>query len=215
MDHQKITNPDELLELNPEQLFQRLKPLLGQGGLLASSVQLARIKQNLNSVSWELAEQWRLNPRLGDRKVEFAEYLATRLCNQLRALDRKENPHLYDAHGAYQKDRETLDLDDFEQKYFAFHLVSPPSPPAIMADNWRRSLKAAGQNSAIAQPSLAALIHNISEIEAGKTKSPYKLARSQGLSTVDARYQPATAAFTAILDFIADYTATTVPTVTA
>jgi hypothetical protein len=210
MDHRKITNPDELLVLTPEQLFQRLKPLLRKGGLLASTAQLARIKQNLTSISWELAQDWRTTPRLADRKLEFAEYLATRLCNQLRALDRKENPHLYDVHGAYQRDQETGDLDDCDQKYFAFRPVSPPLPPALVTEDWTRSLKEAGQQGAIAQPSIVALVHNIREIETGKTKSPYKLARSQGLSTVDARCQPATGAFTAICDFIDEYTA--VPT---
>jgi hypothetical protein len=67
----------------------------------------------------------------------------------------------------------------------------------------------------IAQPSIAALIQNITNIESGQTKSAYKLAREQGLSTTDARHRPATSAYIAITEFIADYTATTVATAVA
>src|SRR5439155_3998302 len=36
------------------------------------------------------------------REVPFSEYLAARLCLKLLALDREQNPHLYDPHGKYR-----------------------------------------------------------------------------------------------------------------
>jgi hypothetical protein len=207
MDPRRITRPDDLL-ITPEQLAQRLKPLLRKAGLCSTAAQWTRIRQNLNPVCWELALQWKAKPFLGPREVGFGEYLATKLGNTLRALDRDQNPDLYDKHGAYQPEGEPIELDEFNGKYFRF----TPATPAATATNWTQPLTTAGRNAGIAQTSIAALIQLAADLESGKTKSPYKLARAQGLSISDARYQPATSAFIAIGDFINEYTPSTATT---
>jgi hypothetical protein len=206
--HQKITHPDDLLELTPQQLFQRTKPILRTGGLCASTQLLARVRQNLNSVCWELARKWHADPRLGDRELTFGEYLAITLANRLRSLDRKQNRHLYDEHGAYQPNREPVALDELDGKHFSFRPSAPTTADRLTPDTWADSFEQTARNASIAQPSITALIQNIRNIETGTTKTPYKLARAEGLSTTDARYQPATAAFIAINDFIAQYNPT-------
>src|SRR5438105_3080942 len=170
------------------------------------------VKENLDSACWELGQQWRADPRLGGREVEFSEYLATKLCNALRLLDRKQNRHLHDSHGAYQPDREPLEFDEFDGKYFPFVPATPITPEGATAANWTQSLEAAAHNAGIAQPSVAALIQKITNVKTGRIKSPYRLARAEGLTTTAARYQPATGPFIAIHDFIADATPTALAT---
>lgn len=203
--HEKITHPDDLLAVTPEQLFQRTKPILRTSGLCVSDQLLARVRQNLNSVCWELARKWRADPRLSERERPFSEYLAITLANTLRSLDRKQNPHLYDENGAYQPNREPVAVDELDGKYFPFQPSASTTADRLTPDTWADSLEQAARNASIAQPSITALIQNIRNIETGTTATPYKLARAEGLSTTDARYQPATAPFIAMKDFIAEY----------
>jgi len=215
VDHNKLVNPDELLALTSEQLFRRVRPILRAGGLLASSQLLARVRQNLNSVCWELGEKWKANPRHGDRQVAFSEYLAITLSKTLWSFDRKQNRHLYDENGVYQLGREPVVFDEFDAKCFSFRPEASTTPDRLSADTWAQSLEVHARNGSIAQPSVAALIQNIRDVESGRTKTPYKLARSEGRSTTDARYHPATGHFIAITDFIADYSATVIATAIA
>jgi hypothetical protein len=46
------------------------------------------------------------------------------------------------------------------------------------------------------------MLERISDVEQGKAKTPYRLARLDGLSTTQARYQPATGPFLAIGDYL-------------
>src|SRR5207249_1069634 len=108
--YQPISDPGEVVALRPDELFQRVKHLLRWGGLLSNYERLKRIKPNIYSACFELGQEWRKLPRLGEREVPFSEYLAARLCLKLLALDREQNPHLYDPHGKYRPDGHTLPL---------------------------------------------------------------------------------------------------------
>jgi hypothetical protein len=203
--HQPISDPGELVVLSQDQLFQRVKDLLRQGGLLSDYDFLKRIKPNLDSACFELGEEWRKKPRLGEREVPFSEYLAARLCSKLRALDRQHHPHLYDPHGKYRPDGHTLPLD--YELFIASTYISTPAVTAsypILAESipWPQQLEITARNASIAQPSITAMLERIGDVEQGKAKTPYRLARLDGLSTTQARYQPATGPFLAILDYL-------------
>jgi hypothetical protein len=207
-DEPRITQPEQLEQLDHSQLFQRVKPILRKGGLLDWPAQLERIKPMLVSVCWELGRQWEHDPRLSGRLVPFDEFLATKLCNQLRAQDRKENPHLYDPHGKYLPERTPLPLDEElpHPQDRSASLNTNESPTASSLERLAETAQAA----AIAPASINALLQHVTGMQTGKTTSPYKLARAQGLSTTEARYQPASAAYIAITQYI-DYTATGPP----
>jgi hypothetical protein len=199
-DEGEITRPAELNGLNEKQLFDRLRPILRRGGLLHPPSQLERIKPLLVSTCWELGRQWQETRRLGTRRVSFREFLATKLCNELRAQDRKENPHLYDPHGKFLPQGEPLPLhEDLPQPHAA--PVAADEKGAATASSLGRLAAALGA-AGIAPASSTALLQHLTDMRAGKTTSPYKLARAQGLSTREARYQPASAVYTAIIDYI-------------
>jgi hypothetical protein len=203
--HQPIADPGELVVLSQDQLFQRVKDLLRQGGLLSDYEFLKRTKPNLYSVCFELGEEWRNTPRLDGREVPFSEYLAARLCSTLRALDRQQNPHLYDPHGKYRPDGHTLPLD--YELLLASTYISTPAVTAsypLLAETipWPQELEITARNANLAQPSIAAMLERIGDVEQGKVKTPYRLARLDGLSTTQARYQPATGPFLAIVDYL-------------
>ncbi len=205
MHHQPISDPGELVALSADQLFPRVKDLLRQGGLLSDYEFLKRIKPNVYSACFELGEEWRNAPRLGEREVPFSEYLAARLCSKLRALDRQQNPHLYDPHGKYQPDGHTLPLDYellIASTYISTPAVTASSPMLAETIPWPRQLEIAARNANLAQPSITAMLERIDDVEQGKAQTPYRLARLDGLSTTQARYQPATGPFLAIIDYI-------------
>jgi hypothetical protein len=194
----KITRPEELLSVTPEELFKRVRPILRSGGLLASHTRLERLKAQLLRVCWELGELWKKKPKLGERAVGFDEYLAATLCNNLRVADRAENPHLY-GNGRYGPSYEPVELrEDLLQDTFILGEV-----PGELAQpqQWTERLTQAGKH--VAQPSITALIDHVESVASGNTRSAYRLARKLGYTTDLARNQPATAAFIAISDYVA------------
>lgn len=200
MEHNKITRPDEIQQLSPDQLFQRVKPILRAGGLLASSALLQRVKPNLHRICWELGERWRQNPKLNGVAVGFDAYLVTTLCNTLRANDRHENPGVYDPHGKYQPNRETLELtDEIEAPTFILGKADDRIPSR---HSWETLLAHAAANAGIEAASITALLSHVTGVASGTTRSPYKLARELGLSTDVARHQPATAPYLAIAVYL-------------
>jgi hypothetical protein len=208
--HQAISDPSEVIALTPVQLFQGVKPLLRLGGLLSNNERLERIKPNIHSVCFELGEEWRKSPILDEREVPFSEYLAARLCTKLRALDRQQNPDLYDRHGKYRPDGHTLPLetepDGGAESWIPLPTASVSYPSLTQTATWPQELlKAANQ---IAQPSLTALMELMTHIARGGKSSPYRTARGLGLTPAEAHSQPATAAHLQIIDFLAGYSAT-------
>jgi hypothetical protein len=213
MQHQPIAEPDELRELTSEELFERLRPLLRQGGLLTNYERLQRITPNLPSVCFELAAEWQQSPRLDGKDVPFREYLAARLRTRLLALDQEQHPNLYDSHGRYQPDGQTLPLEPEPLDDVAEVGIPVPAVNAsysIFAETapWPQQLQTTGIQEHIAQPSLAAVIELVSGIAQGEKGSPYRTSRQLGSSSLEARNQPATAIHLAILDYVADRTAT-------
>jgi len=213
MSHQPISDPSEFDSLSADELFERVQPLLRKGGLLTSYYRLERIKPNIPSVCFELGARWRQTPRLGEREVPFRDYFAARLCTSLRKLDREQHPNLYDPHGKYRPDGHTFPLEQEHDEGGHDEYIPQPAVTAcypIFAEvtAWPRQLETSCLNSAIAQPSLAALLRHVSNVEQGRTKTPYNLSRSMGLSPSHAHCQPATGPFVAIRDYLEGYTAT-------
>jgi len=207
--HEPINDPNELEALSPEQLFERVRPLLRQGGLTNNYEQLQRIRPNIVSVCWELGQQWRRAPRLDERDVPFSEFLAAKLCFALRALDRKQNPHLYDPHGKYQAEGQTCALEDDSRtggdSSLTMPAVTASYPVFTEVTPWPQQLKVAAEAAQIAQASVSALLQHVGDVASGISTSPYRYARALGLSTTEARCHPATGPYLATLDYIENY----------
>ena len=115
--------------------------------------------------------------------------------------------------GGTQPDGQTLPLEPEPLDDVAEVGIPVPAVNAsysIFAETapWPQQLQTTGIQEHIAQPSLAAVIELVSGIAQGEKGSPYRTSRQLGSSSLEARNQPATAIHLAILDYVADRTAT-------
>jgi hypothetical protein len=203
VDHKPITDPAELEAISPSELFERVRPLLRKRGLMQNNEELQRIRPNIPSVCAELAAAWESSPRLTEGEVPFADYLAARLCTELRALDRQQHPALYDTHGKFQSDGWPQPLDEETLA------STPPAPqdsgakePLSIAFRERRAqLANTMRNARIHPASQAALLNNVEQTASGKM-SAYLWSKADGLSTLDAKHHPATSAYLATLRYL-------------
>src|SRR5438105_2874469 len=121
----RIEDPADLERLSTGDLADSVWPLVRRGGKAATSkAWRERVAENIPSLCAELAAEWKLSPRLHGREVGFGEYFAAKVGWKLHQLDRQQNPHLYDGHGTYRPEQETLPL------YLANHSdkVRPDAP---------------------------------------------------------------------------------------
>lgn len=149
----RIEHPDELLELNAEEIVRRLKPVMRNAGLIGQRVSLstsARHVENALEVIWRLGLKWTEDPTVdgGKREVGFAEYYAMRWRAEALAVDRKGNPHMYDKHGRYLPNREKVNLDqprtgerEDSEKLTLAGLVADPESIDNAPESWRDTLR--------------------------------------------------------------------------
>jgi hypothetical protein len=110
MNWEPLEQPQELEELNAQELVERCRPLLRRAGLTTPEA-WPRHVENLALAAVELAASWEQDPTLDGRPVGFGEFFATRLASQLRELDRKQQPELYDSSKRYFPENAAHSLD--------------------------------------------------------------------------------------------------------
>jgi hypothetical protein len=107
---QPLEHPQQLEELDANELVERCRPLIRRAGL-ATPEAFPRHAENLALAAVELAVQWEQDPTLDGRHVGFGEFFASRLASKLRELDRKQQPELYDSSKRYLPENALHALD--------------------------------------------------------------------------------------------------------
>jgi hypothetical protein len=133
MSWQPLEHPQELEELDAKELVERCRPLLRRAGLTTPEA-WPRHVENLALAAVELAVRWEQDPTLDGRPVGFGEFFATRLASQLRELDRKQQPDLYDSskrylpeNAAHALDAVSMEAREPEVRRNAGHAVDDPA----------------------------------------------------------------------------------------
>jgi hypothetical protein len=133
MTWQPLEHPGQLEELDAKELVERCRPLLRRAGL-ATPKAFPRHAENLALAAFELAAKWDRDPTLDGRRVGFGEFFATRLANQLRELDRQQQPELYDSSKRYLPENTAHALEavamearELEVRRNALHPVDDPA----------------------------------------------------------------------------------------
>src|SRR5438132_188643 len=107
-----ITDPADLNSLTPNEIVASVRPLLAKAARLGRYTLLRRLEPNIAGAVFELALEWHNNPCLREGPAALRDYLAARLWTKLIAIDREQNPELYDGNKTYRPHRQFAPLEE-------------------------------------------------------------------------------------------------------
>lgn len=181
----RIERVDDLARLPATEQIARVRPLLRKAGLTAVPDLSRHHEDNVPSALAELADEWGRDPRLAGRKVPFGEYVAMRIGAKLKEIDAEQRPECYDAHRRYVPSA-------------VICAALAGDEPAPLSDQPGSSLDAPPTfGSALAMhpvASQAGVLRLLHGAAASTVTSGRQTGRALGLSSKEARAQPATQA---------------------